>query len=651
MLLGSPLVQDKPIRLPKENISLRSGEMHDSLKPRLFCIAKVIYLLLLTLPCSTFAIAQANLALSQAEDSTHLPKWMKAMKTNKNAKNILQAISREPEADLSPFLVKSEDAYLKYQGKIIRRIVLQRIGFDRIVVDTARHFQSAIARTANHLHNNSKESTIRNNLFVREGNPLNPYRLADNERLLRNLDFMMDARIFVKPIQNNPDSVDLLVVTRDVFSLGGTVSFNLPTKYQVSLQEINLAGTGQHVRFGQVYDLNRYPHYGYEGFYQVINIKGSFIDASVGYTNLNTGISTGIENENSVYFKLNRALYQPFARLAGAIELSQNTSKNVYRKPDSIFAQYKYRVQDYWMGYSFGHERLPNDLRENRKRKFIALRGFEQNFLNGTHTELTEPGRFIYRDRASMLVQLTLFRQDFYKTQYVVGFGRTEDIPYGYRITFTTGMEKELGKLRPYLGNELYYNIVRPSGAILTYNVKLATYLNNQKPEDIYFSLDFARFSKIYKMRKMIVRHQTLLGYAALINQTVKRGMDIRDGNGIMGFMTDSLVGFQRVTMSEETTIFTPWKVLGFHLAPMTRVDLALIKITKGLFQTQNFFSGFSLGMRARNENLILNTIEARLFYYPKTVEGINHFRFNITTNFRIKYPTNLVNKPATVFP
>jgi len=573
------------------------------------------------------------------------------MKTNRNSNALLKSISREPEADVSPFLVKSEDAYLKYQGKIIRRIVLERIGFDRIVVDTARHLQSAMAKTANRMHINSRETTIRKNLFVREGKPLNPYRLADNERLLRNLDFMMDARIFVKPISNNPDSVDLLVVTRDVFSLGGTVSFNLPTKYQVSLQEINLAGTGQHVRFGQVYDLNRYPHYGYEGFYQIINIKGSFIDASVGYTNLNTGISTGNENENSLYFKLNRPLYQPFARLAGAIELSQNTSKNVYRRPDSIFSQYRYRVQDYWMGYSFGHERLPNDLRENRKRKFIALRGFEQNFLNGTHTELTEPGRFIYRDRASMLAQLTLFRQDFYKTQYVVGFGRTEDIPYGYRITFTTGAEKELGKIRPYLGSELYYNIVRQSGAILTYNIKLATYMNNYKPEDAFLSFDFTRFSKIHKVGKMIVRHQYLFGYAALVNQAVKRGIDIRDGNGIMGFMPDSLVGFQRATISQEATIFTPWKVLGFHLAPMTRVDLALIKVTKGLFQTQNFYSGFSLGMRARNENLILNTIEARLFYYPRTVERIDHFRFNITTNFRIKYPTNLVNKPATVFP
>jgi len=618
--------------------------MHDSLKPKSFCFARALWLLLVILPCST-------LVLAQAKDSTQLPQWMEAMKTNKNSKNLLQAISREPEVDPSPFLVKSEDAYLKYQGKIIRRIVLKRIGFDKLVVDTARNLQSAMAKTANRLHTNSREFTIRNNLFVREGSPLNPYRLADNERLLRNLDFMMDARIFVKPIRNNPDSVDLLVVTRDVFSLGGSVSFNLPTKYQVSLQEINLAGTGQHVRFGQVYDLNRYPHYGYEGFYQVINIKGSFIDASVGYTNINTGISTGNENENSVYFKLNRALYQPFARLAGAIELSENTSKNVYQKPDSIFAQYKYRVQDYWLGYSFGHERLRNDLRENRKRKFVALRGYEQNFLNGIRTELTELDRFSYRNKAGVLAQLTLFRQDFYKTQYVVGFGRTEDIPYGYRITFTTGAEKELGRVRPYLGSELYYNRVRPTGTILTYSVKLATYVYNQNPEDVFLSFDFVRFSKIHKMGKMIVRHQSIFGYAAIINQSVKRGIDIRDANGILGFNPISLVGYQRATMSQEATIFTPWKVLGFHMAPMARIDLALIKITKGLFQTENFFSGFSLGMRARNENLIFNTIEARLFYFPKTVEGMDHFSFNITTNFRIKYPTNLVNKPATVFP
>ena len=149
----------------------------------------------------------------------------------------------------------------------------------------------------------------------------------------------------------------------------------------------------------------------------------------------------------------------------------------------------------------------------------------------------------------------------------------------------------------------------------------------------------------------MIVRHQSAAGYATLFNQNVKKGIDIRDINGILGFMPDSLVGLQRVTLSQETTVFTPWKFFGFRMAPIARVDLALIKRGTGLFRTQNLFSGLSVGLRARNENLIFNTIEARLFYYPKTVEGKQRYRFNITTNFRIRYPTNLVNKPATVFP
>ena len=627
-----------------EQLARSKREMNHSLKSQFTGIARAS-LFAVFIVLNFFGISQA-----QKSDTAHFPQWMKAMNSNKNAKKLLGTITREPEGALSPFLVKSEDAYLKYQGKIIRHIILKRIGFDKIVIDTARDLQSVIAKTANRLHTNSKESTIRHNLFVREGKPLNPYRLADNERLLRNLNFIMDARIFVKSIYKNPDSVDLLVVTRDVFSLSGAFDADIPKKYQFGIQEINLAGLGQRIQFGQVVDVNRNPHYGYEGAYQIINLKGSFVDAAIGYTNLNHGISTGNENESALYFNLSRALYQPFARWAGAIELSDNVSKNVYKKPDSLFAQYRYRVQDYWIGYSFGYKQMPKDLRDNRKRKFIAIRGVEQNFLNASNIGLTERDRFTYRNKTTILTQLTFFRQDFYKTQYVVGFGRTEDIPYGYRISFTTGMEKELGNVRPYLGSELFYNNVRPAGTILTYNIKLATYLNNRNSKDAFMSFDFTRYNKIYKVNRMIVRHQTLLGYATLINQMTKRGINIRDGNGILGFMPDSLVGFQRATFSQEATVFMPWKVLGFRMAPVARVDLALIKLGKGFIDSRNFFSGFSLGIRSRNENLILNTIEARLFYYPKTVERIDHFRFDITTNFRIRYPTNLVNKPATVF-
>ncbi len=599
-----------------------------------------------------FILAFATPSLSQSRtDTAHHSRLIKKITGNRNYKKLLKAISHSPPANPSVLNEKSEELYTKYQGKIIRTIIIKHLGFDKTVLDTTRSLKNYIAKTANKLHTNTREVVIRNNLFIREGKPLNPYRVADNERLLRNINFMLDARIYVKPISETSDSVDLLVVTRDVFSLGGSFVPSSLAKYQLSLQDVNLSGQGQTVRFGQVFDLTRTPRYGYEGSYGINNIGGSFIGASLGYTSLNDGISAGNENENSYYLNLTRPLYQPFARFAGGIQVSYNQSANVYKKPDSVFAKYTYTVQDYWLGYSFGHKKLPNDLKENRNRKFIAIRGYNQHFLNSVNTNLTELDRFVYRDLTTLLAQLTFFRQDFYKTQYVLGFGRTEDIPYGYRISFTSGWERELGNKRPYFGTELYYNKVRPSGTILTFDANMASYFLKANSQDAYASFNFTRYSKIYKLGKMIIRNQLASGYAAIINQKVKRGLDIRDINGVLGFLPDSLLGFQRATFSQETTVFTPYKLLGFHLAPIVRVDLALIRRFVPFFQSGNFFSGYSVGIRARNENLIFNTIEARLFYYPSTVELLGHYRLSITTNFLIKYPSNLINKPATVFP
>lgn len=600
--------------------------------------------------CFIFLNSEIQSQVQQKVDSAKNPKWIKKLGENKKVKNLLGLITHAPEKDISPFLVKSEEPYLPYEGKIIRKIIINRLGFDKIVLDTASNFQSWVARTANKLHANSREFVIRNNVFVKENRPLNPYRLADNERLLRSLDFIMDARIFVRPIKNSPDSVDLLVVTRDVFSLSGAFDPTFPTKYQFSIQDINFKGLGQSIRFGQVFDLTRSPQYGYQGFYQIVNIKGSFIDGSIGYTNLNTGVSIGNENESSFYLKFNRALFQPFTRWAGAVELSDNISRNVFKKPDSSFAQYHYRLQDYWAGYSFGYRSLPNDLRENRNRKFISLRGFDQSFVETKNIELTQGDRFVYHNKTTLLAQLTFFRQDFYKTQFVVGFGRTEDIPYGYRLSFTTGWESELGIKRSYFGGEASYSKVRSTGTILTYNVKLGSYWGKSNIEDGLVSFDFSRYSKTHQWGKSIVRHQSLVGYAAIIKQVLKRGIDIRDANGILGFLPDSLFGYQRIVVSQEATVFVPLKVLGFRMAPVVRVDMALLKRDRRLLGSEDFFLGISGGLRARNENLIFNTIEIRCFYFPITVERVSHFRLNITTNFRIKYPSNLVSKPTTFF-
>ncbi|NOT76054.1 MAG: hypothetical protein HOP08_14100 [Cyclobacteriaceae bacterium] len=587
-------------------------------------------------------------AQAQKKPSTRA-EWIKSNK-EKVLKQLMGIITTDPVDENPALNVKSEDIYLPYAGKIIRKIIIRRIGFERTVLDTARHFQTFVSRAANRIHIDTKEFVIRDNLFIHEGKPLNPYRVADNERTLRNLSFVLDSRILVKPISRRSDSVDLIVITRDVFSLGGNIEPQSITKYKLGIQEANLGGMGQRVQFNTLYDVDRIPKFGYEAVYQKTNIVGSFVDGTIGYSSINTGTSVGNENERAFFLRLSRPLFHPFARWAGGLELSTNYSTNVFKKPDSTFATYHYDIQDYWAGYSFGLNKMPSNLRENRNRKFIAFRAFEQHFSALPTINLTEPDRYAYRNRIAFLSQLTFFRQDFYKTQYVIGFGRTEDIPHGYRASLTGGYETEMEYKRLYLGSELYYTRVMPSGTILTYTGKLASYFGGNRSEDGLFLLNFSRYSKVYEKGSLKIRHQMEVGFAMLFNQNIKRGIDVRDVNGILGFSPDSLVGTKRFTISQEAVIFTSSKILGFRLAPVARIDMALINRNVDLIRSENFFTGISAGIRARNENLIFNTIEARVFFYPRVVERIQHLSFSIGTNIRIKYPNTLVTAPSTVF-
>ncbi|WP_332700055.1 hypothetical protein, partial [Halalkalibacter lacteus] len=64
---------------------------------------------------------------------------------------------------------------------------------------------------------------VHNNLFFREHDRLSPYLLANNERYLRDLPYMREARILVWPVRVN-DSVDVIVITKDVLSIGGSIA-------------------------------------------------------------------------------------------------------------------------------------------------------------------------------------------------------------------------------------------------------------------------------------------------------------------------------------------------------------------------------------------------------------------------------------------
>ena len=139
---------------------------------------------------------------------------------------------------------KSETPFKPYEGKIIRHIYLRGYGFEQTFIDTSKRLEYFGTNLLNHLHHKTRDWVIRDNLFIREGTPVNAFKLADNERLIRSLNFIQDARIVVAPASRQYRHFDLVLIVKDLFSLNGALgelNASPPVSEAISAKRISSA--------------------------------------------------------------------------------------------------------------------------------------------------------------------------------------------------------------------------------------------------------------------------------------------------------------------------------------------------------------------------------------------------------------------------
>ncbi|MEJ7736702.1 MAG: hypothetical protein WKF97_04675 [Chitinophagaceae bacterium] len=543
---------------------------------------------------------------------------------------------------------KSESPYRSYEGKIIRRIITSELGFEKTFTDTTRKINYYGTRILNALHVDTREWVIRDNLFIRENSALNGYMLADNERYLRSLEFIQDARILVMPINGNQDSVDVMVITKDLFSITGGIDVYGIDRVRARAAETNLMGMGQKVQFTTLYDKNRQPAFGYEFLYSKNSIKNTFVNATIGYTLINTGRSDGTEDEEAIYLKVDRPLVSPYSHLAGGFELSYNHSENFYRKPDSLFYKYRYNVVDLWGGYNLGVTKLLLSDNRIRDRSFIALRYLRNHFAEAPF-QLKDDYDPLYNSRQALLAEFTLFRQNFYKTNYIYGFGTTEDLPYGFNLALTGGWYKQLNLNRPYAGVNFSHYIATPKGEFTQYFFRAGGFWNRGKLQDARLLFGGTFFSKLYVYKQVKIREYIKLSYTGLFNRITSEPLRIDNAFGLRAFRSDSVFGDQRISMYSETLMYAKYKVLGFQLAPFVFADLSLLSPEKSTKFRSGLYTGFGGGIRTRNENLVFGTMELRFIYFPRITEKLNSFKISFKSNLRFRYNSRYVKAPEII--
>lgn len=610
---------------------------------------KTVLLLLLV-----FVTTGVNTAMGQRlsmEDSIAFSKLH--FTNNKVVNNIFQqaynSVKRTPnDEDTESYLNgKSEEPYLPFQGKIIRHVYIETINFDRSFQDTSRRDKSWAARAGNRLHKSSRKFVIRDNLFVRENTPLNAYMVADNERFLRSLGYINDARIIIDTLVNNPDSVDVTVFTKDLFSIGGGGASDGLNHVNIDAYDANMAGMGQRLELKGLYDHNRAPNFGYGGLYRKNNVLHSFIDATVGYSVMDNSPYTHQE-ESTEYITLNRQLVSPYSRYAGGFTLSRNENYNLYHAADSVIYKYGYDMYDAWAGYNIGIKKLTATNNTIRDRRFAALRYYKRNF---TEVPYQLRGKFdpLLNSSQAVLGQFTFFRQDYFKTQYIYGFGTTEDLPYGYNIAVTGGWHKQLWLERPYAGLNVSEYLATNRGDFIQLYLRSGGFLRQHRIEDGSFLIGATAFSRIFFLNSTKLRQYVNVSYTQIFNRLTYAPLRIDNFYGLRGFLSDSAYGSRRISLQLETEFYLKFKLLGFQFAPFTYGDMTLITPEKSPLSDSKLFSSLGGGIRGRNENLVFETIELRAYFFPIAPNNMKGFKLILNTNIKYRYSSNYISAPDLV--
>ncbi|MFN8355658.1 MAG: hypothetical protein U0Y10_14470 [Spirosomataceae bacterium] len=555
-------------------------------------------------------------ATSQERDSTFYTNLKNKMNKSSVGREIYNFLFRDVYNSNASRQVQTIEVnpFLEHEGKVIRHIVIRRFDvFGPSVYDTLRKPSNWVERFGNKLHKETQESVIKNSfLLFEEGEVLRPQTLWDNERLLRQASIFHDARILVVPDKRFANLVDVYVITHDVWSLNPNIDIGGTNKFGLELEQKNFRGLA-HTFTNTIRYNGSAPSHPWEfgSLYRIPYIKRTFITA---------------EAQLQLYrdFKIVSAkAYRPFitpeTKYAGAAELSYNRITNyVYDLGDSVRYEsfpLNYFYGDIWLGRAFKLD-LGSKLLNERARLVIAAR--TNRYIFTERPQVSLDSNRLYENRSTYLFSVGFSNRQYRRDVLIYGFGRTEDVPYGYLGSIVFGHEKAEFGGRDYFGFKFAQGRYLPKNWGYLYTLANFGYYNRGGDiEQGVLSLEANYFSGLLKLRRANLRQFINLRYTTGINRFNFEYIGISGADGIRGANSSKLLGTKRLTLNLETVLFSSFQVVGFRIASYAFADLGLVETSNQSLLSSPIYQGFGLGFRFRNENLTFNTFSVRFAFYP----------------------------------
>jgi len=510
---------------------------------------------------------------------------------------------------------QSYDYYQAYANKIIGSIRIKSLAvFGPDFNDTAQVTDLWVEKVANKLHSNSNLSVIRKNLWIKEGEALDPNLIMDNERLLRSLPYLKDVRIIVKPRDLNKDIVDILILTQDVFSLGITGEIGNASRGEIGIYDKNIFGVGHELGASFVGSTDQTPHSGFETYYTINNINGKFIDISGGYANTFRRESSNIT--------LKRDFLRPQSVYAGGITAYRSFRDDRIFLNDNVVSEktLNYSLLDGWYG-----RKLRFGSMKSNSRFLMTLSG-RIRYTSFYDRPVSESENDHYFANSTFYLGSLSFSHLSYVRDYLIySYGIVEDIPKGYLHELVFGYDHNE------FGDRGYSHIFLSTGNLFRHrpfyfytSVGAGSYWKTSGMEQGMVDLKINFISPLFDLWNVKVRQFIKMNYTLGVDRFDLENLLLKTNEGIRGFESRIEKGKQRLTLNVENVFFQRKSILNFQSALYSFLDVGIVGPSNESIFKQDYFAGIGVGLRIRSENLIFKTIQFRLAYYPNFPKDVS---------------------------
>ncbi len=456
--------------------------------------------------------------------------------------------------------------------------------------------------------------------------------MSINEQLIRALPFVANAYITVEPSQIIPGEATVKVFVRDSWTISADAAWF--GDYYASVFDKNFLGSGNELKLRYYFPMELQAN-GAELQYNINNLWGSFADvqihAGIGRTNNKLKLTASrkfILPSDHIYGL--KAGYEQYNEGVAALDSTLLINKEEY----SIWYGYSYSL-DPNQGTTLYATTSANILKYNK-------RPYTDKLINP-----------YYHNHSNILLSIGASRQNFFQGNMIYGYGRTEDIPFGYKFQLTAGLDwNEFHGRRTYIAALANWGDLIGS-SFLNAKLEFGSYINQQTKllEQGVLNAHLKFFSPLFKIQTFYFRQFFYSSATWGINRLWgdREQISYNDQAPVRGMWpTRQNSGSNRLTFGGETVMFTPLFLYNFRFAFYLWGDIGTLGYDPKILRNP-ISSSMGIGVRIKNERLIFNNIQLRLGFILKSPPGMEFETLSITNEKEFQSDSYRPETPSIV--